>query len=376
MRVRHGVGFALGCSVWASLACGDGTGPAKSLGLLAVISAGSLHTCGLTTDGAAYCWGANFAGQLGRGKLSTFESTAAAVAGDFKFSVIDAGSGFTCGLTSDGRAYCWGDNTGARLGIGSLSGSESAPTVPVADGSLRFSSISVGSYACALTAEGAAYCWGGVPGILATGTPIAVAPALQFKQISAGSSVCGLTTLGQTYCRGWADSLPVLVPGGHTFTLISAGVSHTCGLTADGVAYCWGNNRWGQLGIGTFTQSDVAVPTPVAGGLQFTALDLGYVHSCALTSSGAAYCWGSNNTFDLGDPTFGSWSVPRPVVGEHRFLWITTGSGLDHGYSCGVSVDRAGYCWGDNAFGQLGTVSFSQLGTGAGGYVPRRVIGF
>ena len=97
-------------------------------------------------------------------------------------------------------------------------------------------------------------------------------------------------------------SRPVPVGGGLSFRTVSAGFQQTCGVTAGGLAYCWGDNARGQLGDGTKTQR--SRPVPVAGGMRFHAVSTGPVtHSCGVTTEGAAYCWGFNGRGQLGDGT-------------------------------------------------------------------------
>jgi alpha-tubulin suppressor-like RCC1 family protein len=85
-----------------------------------------------------------------------------------------------------------------------------------------------------------------------------------------------------------------------------------CGLTASGEAYCWGFNRWGQLGDGTTT--DKSTPVAVAGGLQFTSLWAGGRRTCGVTTSGTAYCWGEDRYGALGDGTGINRTTPTPVL--------------------------------------------------------------
>ena len=97
-----------------------------------------------------------------------------------------------------------------------------------------------------------------------------------------------------------------MVAGGLSFTAIAAGVNHTCGLTSGGVAYCWGSNYLGQLGVAD--TSSRSTPTAVDGGLPFAALTAGWYHNCGLTATGATHCWGHDESGQLGDgaPDMGS----------------------------------------------------------------------
>jgi alpha-tubulin suppressor-like RCC1 family protein len=282
-----------------------------------VVSANGGHACGIATGGAAYCWGRNSEGQMGNGtKLGP--GTPAVVSGGLLFRTISAGTSHTCGLTADGAAYCWGSNSRGQLGDSTISES----TVPVAvSGSLVFQTISAGSErTCGVTTNGAAYCWGHEP----------------FKRVTS----------------------PEAVSGGLVFRSISVGYAHTCGVTTGGDAYCWGENRYGQLGDSTTNPR--TSPVRVSGGLVFQAISAGgmmdHAHTCGLTTSGAAYCWGRryegelkiSDTFVLDRVT--DRSVPVAVPGRHVFRSISAG----FRHACGLTTNGAVYCWGWNSDGQLG----------------------
>ncbi len=111
----------------------------------------------------------------------------------------------------------------------------------------------------------------------------------------------------------------VLVGGGRSFTIVSAGGSHTCGVaggsgTVAGDAYCWGANDHGQLGTGAIIQQ--TSPALVAGGLSFAALSAGGSHTCGVIAGGGVYCWGNNSAGQLGNGTTTSSSVPVKVLGQ------------------------------------------------------------
>lgn len=128
---------------------------------------------------------------------------------------------------------------------------------------------------------------------------------------------------------------------------IQTGVTHTCALTGTGAAWCWGSNTRGQLGDGTLAPS--AVPVAVAGGQTFATLTVGNGVTCGITPDSSAYCWGWNREGAVGDGTTMDRSTPTPVSGGHIFRAIDAG---DH--TCAVRMDGSAWCWGGNTSGELG----------------------
>lgn len=185
---------------------------------------------------------------------------------------------------------------------------------------------------------------------------------------------CGVTASGVAYCWGAnsfgqkgdsrttpSQSFPPesVSAGGLTFASISAGRNHTCATTAVGVGYCWGWNENGQLGSpGTsiFGTSLSTIPVVISGGLTFAVVKGGYAHSCGLTNGGAAYCWGDNSAGALGTGTLTPSSVPAATSGGLTLSSVSPG----RQFSCGLTTEGAGYCWGANGFGQIGDGTTQQ----------------
>jgi len=228
------------------------------------------------------------------------------VAGTLEFTLVDVGMWFSCGVTVGGATYCWGLDDRGQLGSTPLTeacrdydGNEfhcSSVPVPVSE-ELNVSRLATGtSHVCALTPAGEAYCWGDNT----------------FGQLGDGTTSTART--------------PMLVLGGLQFEAITAGYQHTCGLTNDGVAYCWGSNDQGALGSSGALEicggdRCSTTPAPVAGGLSFESLSAGRgpggSHTCGVTQSGVAYCWGNNNAGQLGGGSFGGVKMePVLVVGQ------------------------------------------------------------
>ncbi|HEY8196082.1 MAG TPA: hypothetical protein VIG04_03850 [Gemmatimonadales bacterium] len=284
------------------------------------------------------------------------------------FYQVSSGSFHTCAVGADGQAYCWGAAGSGQLGRGY---EEDRLTPGAVLGGLRFRTIGAGDNGtCGLATDGRAYCWGNnASGQLGDGTttyrttPVPVLGGLRFRQLDRGEDYsCGLTEPDRrAYC--WGDNRhgqlgdgtktnrprPVRVLGGRVFRQVSVGGGHACAVTPTYQTYCWGDNRFGQLGDGT-TVLMRSRPALVAGGRLFRQVDAGRVQTCAVTTGRRAFCWGDNFFGELGDGTTISRSFrPRAVAGGLGFDRVSAGTV----HTCGESNDRA-YCWGDNSRGQLG----------------------
>jgi alpha-tubulin suppressor-like RCC1 family protein len=386
----------------ASITAGSGSASGNaavttvtSLALVAV-SAGVHYSCGVTTTGATFCWGANDQSQLGNSSTIDVYGPSA-VSGGLAFSSISIQYAGGCGLVAGGSAWCWGGVGEPTTSGGALGGGNGSAPVPIAlVGGMSFTAISdADGQACGLSGSGAAYCWGwNRYGQLGTGTttdspiPAAVSGGLTFTMLSAGGDdhACGLTSVGVAYCWGANSSgqlggpstdtctipsgsptpcslTPIMVTGGLTFSALSAGTwGYTCGVTTSGAAYCWGSNSYGQLGNGTTTNSPT--PVPVSGGLTFTAISAGE-HTCGLAAGGVAYCWGFNRRGQLGNGGTTNSATPVAVSGGLAFASISAGTQ----HTCGFTAGGVAYCWGWNDRGQLGD------GTQTDHWVPVKVLG-
>jgi alpha-tubulin suppressor-like RCC1 family protein len=338
------------------------------------LSAGTLFTCALDGGGLAYCWGGG-------------DTRPVAVPGGRHFVQISTGESHACAVTGDNRAYCWGYNDRGQLGDGTTDPHSSPVLVP----GRRFRQIRAGFlHTCAVTPTDAAFCWGNNDfGQLGTGgtqtsTPTRVAGGLSWRQVIAGAShTCGVTIDNRGYCWGNNDfgqlgdgtstrrNKPALIAGGHAFLQVVPGGGwfpdyvaepfvddgHSCGITADHEAYCWGLNLSGVLGSGTTASS--RTPVKVAGGRNWRFVNTGWTHTCGVTLASAAFCWGSNSEGQLGVGSGTSNSLsPVRVAGGYSFNSVSVGVLGTH--SCGWTGGGAGYCWGWNRDGQLGDGSTTK----------------
>jgi alpha-tubulin suppressor-like RCC1 family protein len=341
------------------------------------VSGGWVHTCGVTTDNWAYCWGDRGFGQLGDGTSDIHPRlTPVAVLGGLHFRQVSAGGTHTCGVTTDNRAYCWGANSLGQLGDGTTT-MRFAPVAVM--GGLRFAQVDAGIFhTCGLSyPDRRAYCWGSnSAGQLGDGSvsnraaPVAVLGGRQFHQVSAGEShTCGVTSTSKPFCWGrnqfgqLGDSttttrlIPVSVAGGRQFRQMDAGWTFTCAVTSGDRAFCWGQGRYGQLGNGKTGRR--LWPGAVAGGLSFERVTAGWRHACGETTANRAYCWGLNNTGALGVGTSSGpelcntvpcSSKPVGVLGGLYFRQLSAGQV----HTCGKTPADVAYCWGANSSGTVG----------------------
>jgi alpha-tubulin suppressor-like RCC1 family protein len=249
----------------------------------ASIAGGQAHACGLTTAGAAWCWGSGVIGERGD-STTAFSYVATEVKGGHVFSRIVAGASHSCGLDTSGMAWCWGSNTAGQLGKGDLTNATAPAPVTMPSG-VTFSKLAAGRrHTCALTAGGAAYCW--------------------------GQNTTGQLGDGSTINR----TTPTLVSGGTAFTAIAPGNFTTCALATDGTARCWGGNDNGELGNGTYVSSTSPVAVLMPAGVTFNAITAGNAYTCAISTGGVGYCWGLNFQASFGNGTGFRSNQPTPIL--------------------------------------------------------------
>lgn len=322
------------------------------------LAVGADYACG-TTSANFYCWGrwifpfgdssgAPLAAPFGWGAVASRAASNDSTACPLE-SGSDACSANTCVLVAR-SPLCWAGHQPAR---------------PVTlQSSTRFVEIAAGiSHGCGIAIGGDVECWGAYAGTAAgfltatAGPPIRVPGLSRIIMIAAGANHdCAIDAGDRLWCWGSNNdgqlgrhdrqqlSSPlaaVQVPLPPTIA-VAAGMHHTCAVTSSGAAYCWGANDAGQLGTGRV--QDETAPSAVAGTQQWRSISAGTHHSCAIDSGGTAYCWGANNSSQLGAGAAAESLVPLPVSTSLRFIAIYAGDQN----TCGIATDGIAYCWGSS----------------------------
>jgi alpha-tubulin suppressor-like RCC1 family protein len=321
------------------------TGGVLSGVTLTQITMGYYHVCALASTGAAYCWGRGYEGELGNGTSGLSNVPVAVTMGGLTFTQISAGQYSTCGVTSAGAAYCWGFNSKGQLGISGSTTNYTTPQAVTTTGTALSGrtvvQVAVGyQHACALDNTGLVYCWGDDT----------------YGELGNNSTTSTLYPATAVYTTGTTMA-------GQTIVAITAGSGFTCALDSTGLVYCWGYGVNGQLGDnGTPTSQDVPASvyttgTPMAG-VAIASISASEFDTCALGSTGVAFCWGYNADGRLGTNNTTTVSVPTAVYtgGALSGRAVTQINAGDQG-SCALDSTNTAYCWGLNANGQEGNDS-------------------
>lgn len=357
--------------------------PLQPSNSLSDIASGYLHTCKIINNGQVICWGAT-PSQIALGPNAGIPAPVLIPGIETAIS-LSADSFYNCALLADTTVKCWGRDYSGELGNGADTSSATATwsATPIAvlnhsnlPGVLKgVTSISSGySHSCAILSGGKVTCWGSDteggasvpsdPGKARLLTKISNA----IKVVSGFYFNCALIVTGEIKCWGISgkhlgngtttnirvpiDS-PVLVNNISTAVDISAGPTYVCALLANSTVKCWGINDNGPFGNGT----EVDSPVPVSSN--FVSSDLNKVfadgdNTCLVTSSGSAYCMGSNSRGQIGNGTGGDLPDNSLVPVRASYVDPVLNMSFGIGFACASLTSGRVKCSGNNGSRQLG----------------------
>jgi alpha-tubulin suppressor-like RCC1 family protein len=366
------------------------TPAATNLGALVSIGAqmtqGGFSACTLLASGGAECWGDGANYQLDDGTPGDHTTPTYVQGLPYSGNTSNTpaismcqGDFFTCALLVNGQVDCWGDNSYGQTGNGVVGGLAVSMPNPVTMLGTALQITCGGYHACALIDDGTLRCWGrntygelGDGSTTTTGTPQTVSSLGWATQVAAGGYHTCAISGGSAYCWGYnawgqlgnsaypsGSSTPVAVSSlGGNLRSLGIGYGHSCALSGNGTASCWGLNNAGQLGDGN-TGTNATTPVSVSNGFAWAAIGGGEFHTCGLTAAGLVQCWGNAVDGELGDNSTTPTDVP-PDAGTGVQLdggaVVTSAAALGFGLegACALRTDGTVYCWGDNSYGEDG----------------------
>lgn len=296
------------------------------------------------------------------------------------------GDAHRCGLRADGSLWCWGRNSWGQVGNDRFD-DFGAVLSPLRIGAERWLAVAAGdNHSCAIRDEQSLWCWGnndagqvGSPFVgedTAEVTPLQVGDGNDWQTVIAGGNVsCAINGGGRAWCWGsnrfgqlgtvtdleysWQPRplAPTL-----RWSQLSLGSAHLCGITNDGALWCWGLNHFGQLGTGDSSAGDLlaanshlVAPQRIAPDRRWQAVAAGGAHTCAI-SDGDIYCWGRNHRGQAGLPQpLDAMPHPTRVAFPDAAPFLLVAAGQDH--SCAIDQNHRLRCWGSNRHSQLGALA-------------------
>jgi alpha-tubulin suppressor-like RCC1 family protein len=353
----------------------------QDTGSFQAVAVGQGNQCAIATSGALYCWGqSNYDGQLGTGDTLPHTSlTRVGSANDWH--AITVSSDHACGLTSSGALFCWGNDYAGELGDGPGDGGQNhvlAP-IPIAAASSWLDVDASAQATCGVRSDGVLLCWGraGYPPYSSYSMPTQIDSATDWAKVrQSADHACALKTGGALYCWGsnnegqlgdgtlTSAGSPQRVGTATDWVAVAVGASFSCAAKASGAVYCWGSDDQGQLGQGT--TGTHTTPTQIGAAGAWANVAAGPETACAVGSNGGLSCWGSSGTSP--GTLFGTdpeYQVPY-AIGTGT-TWATVS--VTAGHACARQQSGAISCWGQGSDGELGLgsgVSQATLPTSVG----------
>jgi alpha-tubulin suppressor-like RCC1 family protein len=346
------------------------------------VSTGFLHTAAIKTDGTLWTWGSGNSGRLGNAQeLTVYSTPVTTFAGGTNWKQVSAGSLHTSAIKTDGTLWVWGFNGYGQLGIDIASQSRSTPVTTFAGGT-NWKQVSCGyRHVAAIKTDGTLWVWGnqqyGRLGNAVIGPGNAITPITTFsggtdwRQVSyARSHTVAIKTDGTLWTWGFGGngrlgnavttntSTPVTTfAGGTNWKQVSGGSFHMAAIKTDGTLWTWGNGGNGQLGDTSVTTIISTPITTFAGGTNWKQVSCGYNHTIALTDDGVnklLFVWGNGRVTgnDINN------NIPNSLSGTN---WKQVSSGGQH--TAAIKTDGTLWAWGSGSTGRLGNAVTTNAST-------------
>jgi len=293
---------------------------------------------------------------------------------------LSVGESHVCSIMVDKSLWCWGNNTNGQMGDGSYSNKSSPTAVSVTN---QWSDISVGlNHSCAIDIRKNLWCWGDVvdgPDFITVAEPSMIDPEILWQTVYTGwDSTCAISNNKNKNFSCWGGSLKLpnsksfdefnVIPHAQSVTerYFDSSSSHSCLIDDKKKLWCWGTNKFGQLGRG-FAVDDSSInfdAEMISGEWINISVNRGASsddngHSCGIKQDKSLWCWGANQVGQLGLGDAQDIWLPQNVASDTR--WKEVALGKNH--SCGIQTDNSLWCWGSNGFGQLGIPSVDIIST-------------
>ena len=308
------------------------------------VSLGRAHSCGIDSEDELLCWG--YSGQYQNGyNTGQYQYP-------YKFwngasnihytpiATISAGADYNCAIKYDSNVWCWGKNTHGQVGDGTTAGYSNPTMVDFPSGVSAKSISAGGDHTCIISQDDDLYCW--------------------------GLNSNGQLGLGNTTSSSYP--IKVQISGSRSVLAVSTGNAHTCAILDDYSIQCWGDNDYGQIGDGTTDDRNQPTTVILSGQNDPIQISSGYRSTCALFEDGKLQCWGQNNYGQLGIGSTVDSASPQALTSINHLQAYDITVGENH--ACALFHDGAPRCWGQNNFGQLGIGSTSTQ------YEPQIISGY
>jgi alpha-tubulin suppressor-like RCC1 family protein len=290
------------------------------------VSADTLHTSAIKTDGTLWTWGLGTFGRLGNAVTTNASTPVTTFAGGTNWKQVDCGTSYTAAIKTDGTLWTWGTGGNGRLGNALAAGSISTPVTTFAGGT-NWKQVSCGgAHTAAIKTDGTLWTWG-----------------------SGGGG-----RLGNAVTTGNISTPVTTFAGGTNWKQVTCGNQHTAAIKTDGTLWTWGYGTFGQLGTNDLINRSTPVTT-FAGGTNWKQVSCGNRHTSAIKTDGTLWTWGYALSGQLGNAAITNRSTPvTTFAGGTNWKQVSCGLDTLSSHTAAIKTDGTLWIWGTGTYGRLG----------------------